>query len=613
LGPFCSFPGDALWAYNIDFDFMQNLIRTDSKAIFLADIFLIYSMLAPIIFNVIGDYMAWNENFLRTALVLLGPGFISFVLYLKILPKDYFRKKLHFFLLLAALTLIISVSGFRNWESTYARECVNFFLAYCAFGFLLGILANLTVARARSNIFIWLFYISVFLVYAWSLILNEGLKVGRFTLPGDNSARTAILYFCFSLFFIVVVYFVQSVRFKIISILFFLLCLFVALQSRSRSALFVFLICVIGAFVYAFFSNKLRRYRIFLVSMTALFGFLLTLYLTQNIGLQFKQQIHGILSVLSLDRTTVYEDAEDGTTAGWKIYDRKPKGAKIENIFNHDRQSHVIKLNGKKRSNSYRLRKPDLRTWQNDYQHSIEWSMRFSEKFSISVYVTTTAGARFIYYTSEDHDRLNRKKHIYYGLGHKMADGVWHTIVRNLQADLERAQPGIKINNVNDFRVSGSGEVDDIKLHNFETNYYRTVGKIISRLPIWKAAVEKFTNYPVWGAGLSSDYYDEIKNLNYPHPHSVFLQFLAETGILGFGLYAVFITLIIKKAISDYRLIPNSADKLVYLFYPLSFTFFLLFSNFHFAIHENYYFWYFGGIIAGFDPISIRTEKLEMV
>jgi len=347
--------------------------------------------------------------------------------------------------------------------------------------------------------------------------------------------------------------------------------------------------------------------------MIAIFGFLLGLYWTQSVDLQFKQGIHRILSVLSLDRTTVYEDAEDGTTAGWKIYDRRPKGAKIENIFNHDRQSNVIKLSGKKRSNGYRLRNPDLRTWQNDYQHTIEWSMRFSEKFSISVYVTTTAGARLIYYTSEDHDRLDGEKHIYYGLGRGISDGNWHTIIRNLQADLERVQPGLKIKTVNDFRVRGSGEVDDIKLHNFETNYYLTVGKIISRLPIWKAAVEKFTNNPVWGAGLGSDYHDEITNLNYRHPHSVFLQFLAETGILGFGFYVVFITLIIKKAISDYRLIPNSADKLVYLFYPLSFTFFLLFSNFHFAIHENYYFWYFGGIIAGFDPISIRVEKLEMV
>jgi hypothetical protein len=347
--------------------------------------------------------------------------------------------------------------------------------------------------------------------------------------------------------------------------------------------------------------------------MMVTFGFLLGLYWIQNIDLRFKQQIQLMLSVSSLDRTTVYEDAEDGTTAGWKIFDKKPKGAKIENVFNPIRQSKVIKLSGNKQLNGYRLVKQDLRPWQNAYQHTLEWSMRFSEKFSISVVVTTTAGPRTINYTSEDHDRLSRKKHIYYGLGHKMADGSWHTIVRNLQADLERAQPGIKINNVYDFRVRGSGEVDDIKLHNFETDYYLTAGKIISRLPIWKTAVEKFTNNPVWGAGLSSDYYNEIKNLNFPHPHSVFLQFLAETGILGFGLYAVFITLIIRKTISDYRLIPKRADKLVYLFYPLSFTFFLLFSNFHFAIHENYYFWYFGGIIAGFDPLSIRTGKLEMV
>jgi hypothetical protein len=359
--------------------------------------------------------------------------------------------------------------------------------------------------------------------------------------------------------------------------------------------------CVIGYFVFAFFSNKSKLHRFFLVSTIAILGLLFGLSWTKNIDPQFKQRISGISSVLSLNRTTVYEDAEDGITAGWKIFDRKPKGAKIENIFDHDRQSNVIQLSGKKRSNGFRLRKPDLRPWQNAHQHTIEWSMRFSEKFSITVYVTTTAGARFIHYTSQDHDRLNRKKNIYYGLGRKLIDGNWHTIVRNLQVDLERAQPGIKIINVNDFRVRGSGVVDDIKLHNLETNYYLTVAKIISRFPIWKTAVEKFTNNPVWGAGLGSEYYNEIRNLNYRHPHSVFLQFLAETGIVGFGFYVVFITLILKKAISDYRRINNSADKLVYLFYPLSFVFFVLCSSFHFAIHENYFLWYFGGLIAGFD------------
>ena len=43
-------------------------------------------------------------------------------------------------------------------------------------------------------------------------------------------------------------------------------------------------------------------------------------------------------------------------------------------------------------------------------------------------------------------------------------DGQWHIIVRDLQADLEAAQPGVVIVEVNAFLISGSGRMDDIKL-----------------------------------------------------------------------------------------------------------------------------------------------------
>jgi hypothetical protein len=44
-------------------------------------------------------------------------------------------------------------------------------------------------------------------------------------------------------------------------------------------------------------------------------------------------------------------------------------------------------------------------------------------------------------------------------------DGKWHTFVCGLQKDLEDAQPGNKILEVNGFLIRGSGMVDDIMLH----------------------------------------------------------------------------------------------------------------------------------------------------
>ncbi len=43
-------------------------------------------------------------------------------------------------------------------------------------------------------------------------------------------------------------------------------------------------------------------------------------------------------------------------------------------------------------------------------------------------------------------------------------NGQWHTFYRNLQADLEEAQSGLNIIEVNGFYIRGSGRVDDIRL-----------------------------------------------------------------------------------------------------------------------------------------------------
>ena len=53
-----------------------------------------------------------------------------------------------------------------------------------------------------------------------------------------------------------------------------------------------------------------------------------------------------------------------------------------------------------------------------------------------------------------------------YGLGPDAMDGQWHTFVRDLQADLEGAQPGVTILEVNGFLIRGSGMLDDIMLLN---------------------------------------------------------------------------------------------------------------------------------------------------
>ena len=161
---------------------------------------------------------------------------------------------------------------------------------------------------------------------------------------------------------------------------------------------------------------------------------------------------------------TVYEDAEDGKTYGWSVYDNKPKKATIRNEFDDQQQSRVIQLNGSGTANGYRLRNEDGSPWHNSEQFTIQWNMKYQEDFVVYLDVETTAGHRYVYYTPDDYDGLGSDRYVHHGLGSDVVDGQWHTFTRDLQADLEDAQPGVTILEVNGFLIRGSGRVDDIQL-----------------------------------------------------------------------------------------------------------------------------------------------------
>jgi hypothetical protein len=162
----------------------------------------------------------------------------------------------------------------------------------------------------------------------------------------------------------------------------------------------------------------------------------------------------------------LYEDAEDGTTVGWSIFDSDPAGATINNVFDPDRGSQVIELSGSGMDNGFRLRQADGSGWKNSAQSIYTWSMKFSTDFIIYVEVETTAGQRLLMYTPVDGDYGGAGINVHSGLGASAKNGQWQTFTRDLQADLEAAQPGVIIEEVNGLWVRGSGRLDDIKLLN---------------------------------------------------------------------------------------------------------------------------------------------------
>ena len=162
----------------------------------------------------------------------------------------------------------------------------------------------------------------------------------------------------------------------------------------------------------------------------------------------------------------VYEDAEDGLTFGWKIYDNTPAGAEIINVFDPEHDSQVIEFYGAGTNNGYCLRLEDGSKWHNNKQFIIQWSMKYSENYTVYIDVETSDGHRYITYQPLDYNALGTGEYVFYGLGAQTPDGAWHTFTRDLKADLQSAQPGNEILEVNGFFIRGSGMADNIKLFN---------------------------------------------------------------------------------------------------------------------------------------------------
>jgi|GEM_PF-1680381 len=169
-----------------------------------------------------------------------------------------------------------------------------------------------------------------------------------------------------------------------------------------------------------------------------------------------------------LGATTIYEDAEDGDTTGWRVYDHTPKGAKIYNRYDHQKKSRVIKLKGKGLKNGYILGNWENKkgAWNNQTEKVVSWSMRFKRRFVVYIRVMTSQGAKYIYYTNSDRDYgvSSSGRYIHLGLGSDSNNGRWQTFTRDLEADLKKYQPNNALLAVNAFLIRGNGRVDDIKL-----------------------------------------------------------------------------------------------------------------------------------------------------
>jgi len=175
-----------------------------------------------------------------------------------------------------------------------------------------------------------------------------------------------------------------------------------------------------------------------------------------------------MLFSLSMASATVYESGDSGVD-NWIVYDNKPAGAMIENIFDQERNSKVISVQGEGRKNAYQLgARKGVKSWNNQNEKVLKFSMKIDEKYKLYIYAQTEKGYRYFYYSHSRRDKGlikgRRTSYIHHSLGKASMDGKWHNYVRDLEADLKEYEPDNKIIAINGFRLKGSALIDDIEL-----------------------------------------------------------------------------------------------------------------------------------------------------
>jgi len=160
--------------------------------------------------------------------------------------------------------------------------------------------------------------------------------------------------------------------------------------------------------------------------------------------------------------TTLLEDAEDGLTTGWNIYDSTPPGATITNVS--DGGSRVISFNGGGTANGYYIGGTNSSNGFNiQNANSISWRMRTAESYVVYIAVESTSGLRYLTYSDSNNlTPSGSSTYINVGLGNSTVNDSWTTITRDLLSDLQTAQPGNDLIAINGVLIRGSISIDDI-------------------------------------------------------------------------------------------------------------------------------------------------------
>jgi hypothetical protein len=160
--------------------------------------------------------------------------------------------------------------------------------------------------------------------------------------------------------------------------------------------------------------------------------------------------------------TVMYEDASEGNTSKWTTFNGDVNST-ITNIYDADKQSNVIQVQTVGKTKAYYVLGEKNSGWADIDTNTIQWDMKASNAFKITVYIRSANGLKQLKYSDS-----NSISGLAYGLGSVVKDGVWRSFERNIAVDLDKAEPGNTLVSINGFRIdflsAGNISVDNIAL-----------------------------------------------------------------------------------------------------------------------------------------------------
>ena len=190
-------------------------------------------------------------------------------------------------------------------------------------------------------------------------------------------------------------------------------------------------------------------------------------------------RVDNIQLLESLPTETVLEDAEDGNTENWSIYSKEDEWtAAFTNVFDSDKNSQVIEFTGNYQA-GYQL------SFDNSTNFIARWSLKTTTNSRYVIYWRVKTSGPVIYLSYRSDTPLgchftDNSTYVTCGLDASMHHKTWHTITRDLEADLKSIAPHLELQEVEHLKVRMAGRIDDIQLLNRNDVNFHTISGTIT-------------------------------------------------------------------------------------------------------------------------------------